>query len=699
MKRPRPEGPSRKLIDHVTGAPDLGPARALIATTFDLNPEFVEIDFLPSLLGVPAWDDRRIKSRVQLEAALARMEAVALLMDARRYQGRPRSLRVHVTPAVATQHGLLHAKVTVVVHDDAIRLLVGSANLTTSGYRENREVAVALVVDRKRKDHGALVRQALAAMPTLLQAWWSPDAEQVAARALTMLDAWGAPDTSDDEWFVWGGGEVPLWRQVVARWPEGEAVKRIRIVSPFWSDEGDDGQLARLLTGLRERGATVKGADVLLITAATPDTTHTSRPTLPPSYGTFDFRRLGVDVAAVPAKPQVDEEDVGRDDVLRERALHAKVVLIEGPKTSLAYAGSGNFTVPGWGFGRTAGANLEAGLLLRRTGKERAALEALLPPTTGMPVALRGGGTAVLVSPEPEADAALWPGFLHRVELRPDAQDSERLELFVELTEETVPERWSLALDPTSAARLDGTSGGARERTVPLTPDEVNTLLRRQSVSVRWEGMKGDEPVQFPVNVSMSARGKLPFGDPDALPSEDQLVAFYQGRIAFEDLFPEPNETDATTGLPIAGAFETSVDTSRILSYQVRSFVEALPGLRDELERNTATEGTIRLALLGPVSPVALAKEIEKAANKGRSPTAAGFQLTELMASLRSAARLPVHARVKDAWARALGEAEGEVGGALLRLREGRAELAPATSFGRYVDAVLPATVVTEKKR
>ena len=349
MSKATAEAGSRKLIDHMVGAAELGHPRALLATTFDLSPEFVDIDFLPSILRLPSFDNRRVRSRVLLEGQLAEMSSVAMLMEARRFQGRPRSMRVDVRPARKSGAGVLHAKVVLVVHDDAVRLVVGSANLTTSGYRENREVALALRADRKRPEEAALVRQALAEMPTLLKPWWSEAAERVHKQALAVLEALKAPTETDDAAFVWGGGERALWRRVLELWPNGEPVQRIRIVSPFWSDETGEGPVARLLSDLRERKALAANADLLLVTDAVGETNTTYRPVLPATYGEFDFRTLGVTAKAVAAKPQVDEEDGGRDDVVLKRALHAKVLILEGSQTGLAYVRIGELHGAGVG--------------------------------------------------------------------------------------------------------------------------------------------------------------------------------------------------------------------------------------------------------------------------------------------------------------------------------------------------------------
>ena len=688
MRRASSDGAaSRKLVDILGAGPDIGPATAVLATTFDLNPDFFETDFLPSLLGIPAADDRRWRTRIQLESELARLDSVAVLMEATRWNGRPRTLRVHVQPARAEDRGVLHAKIVLIVHDNAVRLVVGSANLTKPGYRENREVAVSLIATKKTRENGTLIRQALAGIEDRLRPWWTDSADAAVRSARVVLGKLGPPLPLEDDWFVWGGDERPLIQQVLAAWPETEPVRRMRIVSPFWSQESGSGPLARLLRGLSDRGASTADASVMLVTSAKPDGTQTWRPALPETYATFDFATLGVQVSAVPAKVVVDAEDVGRDDTVARRELHAKVLLLEGPKTTLGYCGSANFTSSGWGFGTARGSNLEAGILMRRQGKARAAFEALVPPLEGEPVRLQGSARAIVTVPVDFDAGADWPHFVHSVELRPESGSPERLELVVALHPALAPATWSVAIGLDAVPRETTVSStSAAEHRSSLSADDLRALIELQAVQVRWEG--GPETgVSYPLNVSLSARERIPFGDVRLLPSENDLVAFYQGRIAFEDLFPPPSgEDEADPQAPVVTA-ESAVDTSRIVSYQVRAFVEALTGLRDELARNTVTERSMRLAILGPVSPVALAREIERAAKEGRSVIAAGFQLAELIGVLRSALSFPVDPMLMAIWTAVVRDGEADVAKRLAALRESCPVLADGTAFGAYVRA------------
>jgi phosphatidylserine/phosphatidylglycerophosphate/cardiolipin synthase-like enzyme len=683
-------GVSRKLVDHIVGPAELGPPRSLFATTFDLSPEFVDIDFLPSLLRLPAFDDRRVRSRVLLEGQLATMRAAAILVERRRYQGRPRSLRVDVRPASKRGTGVLHAKVVLLVHDDAVRLVVGSANLTTTGYRENREVAFALRADRKRPEEATVVRQALEEMPKLLEPWWSESAQRVREDALEVLERIGSANEAENAAFVWGGGEVPLWRQVLAFWPQGEAIERIRIVSPFWSEETGDGPIARLLGELRMKGALTKTPELLLVTSAQGETSTTYRPVLPPSYGTFDFGVLGIAARAIAAKPQVDEEDLGRDDIPCQRALHAKVLLLEGPRTAVAYAGSANFTVPGWGFGSREAANIEAGVVLRgKRGRGARTLAALIPPTIGEPISLDGAAASATRSPPPEEPESDFPRFVLAAELQPSSEDGKWLVLIIRTDVSQLPSRWSVAIDEQGEPLLTVSESTGPEHRIDLDAAQLNALLRARVLHFRWTGQTGERLATYPVNIALSAREKLPFADPESFPGESDLVAFYQGRVAWEDLFPLPlGEAESDAAGP--GAMPSMVDTTQILSYQVRSFVEALQGIRDELKNAAVTETTFRLALLGPVSPVALATQVYEAVmNNGRSPTAGGFQLVELLACIRDMSSLDVGTHLADAWRRACAEAATDIAGKLATVRAQASPLREGSQFDRYAKAVM----------
>lgn len=687
MSRAGNDGPSRRLIDWIAPAIELGQPQCFLATTFDLDPDFIETDFLPALLGIPARDDASVRSRAQLELALGRVDHAVLLTEGTRFRGRPKSMRLRVTPAVRGNGGVLHAKIALLVYPEAVRLIVASANLTSAGYRMNREVAIPLTATVKQPEDGRLIRQALDGAEQLLAPWWSEEAAAVVSAAREQLKNLKAPQPkkADDEALIWGGAQ-PLWEQFLAMWPKREVIQKISIVSPFWSEAVEGGPIDQLVRELKARKLLAKRCAVALIAAPAPASITTYLPQLHSTYGAFDFGAWGIDVTAAAASPRVDPQDVSGSEVLRERALHAKVVLFQGADSALAYLGSANFTRRGWGF-NGAGANIEAGVCLRRAGKDRKVLENLLPPLAGSPVALDGSGTCAFIAPQTSDGVAPWPDFIVSVELGLDS-DPEQRKLTIFVDPDKAPGAWRLAF----ARHMPGKPIESVERVLnfPLTQEELRVLWREQVVFIHWAATGDGEGVAFPVNAAASLRHTLPLGDPNNLPSEQDLLAFYQGRIDAEEAGHGLEREAGAGGL---SAPERTVDTSTILSYQVRSFVEALPGIKDEIARSVVNGATIRLALLGPISPVELARQIRAAvASEKRSHTAGGFQLVELLALLRRCELLDVDERLQDVWMKSLNEARQLITGYLEEVRShGGPAIAARSPFAAYERVALPA--------
>jgi hypothetical protein len=84
-------------------------------------------------------------------------------------------------------------------------------------------------------------------------------------------------------------------------------------------------------------------------------------------------------------------------------------------------------------------------------------------------------------------------------------------------------------------------------------------------------------------------------------------------------------------------------DTTDILSYLVRDFVHALPGIRGHLAEGVTTETALRTVLLGARSPAALAEEVLRAWQSPgsgmprKTAVATAFQLVELYQLVRQA--------------------------------------------------------------
>jgi hypothetical protein len=688
---------ARKLIDRLIPDPHWGVMQGLLATTFDLRPEFLETDFLPSVFGLGAWDDQSWATRIALEKRLFELDAAVILTEARRYKGRPRSLRLDVRPAVSPRGSVLHAKVTLLLFERAVRLIVGSANLTKPGYRENREVIAVLTATQKSKKEATLITQGLVGMESALSSWLTPEARKLIRHSIEIVQPWLNGNADSDTSFVWSNGQTRLWREFVGRWPIGEPVKRISILSPFWSQDASL-TLSAFLKQLKNAGPLAPDAEVRLLTDAFKNPNGELIPVLPPAYATQDWQALGVKATAQPVNPEVHPEELGgMEGFTATRALHAKVVLVEGTRSGLAYLGSANFTGHGWGFipGEN-NANTEAGVILRRS-LHSSDFDNVLPDLVGQPILLSNANIHSLRPLEMGPADEPWPEFIRQVLLAPVTADGDKLELRIETAADGAGYLWS--------ARLLDKDGIPSETLVPLEQTQVATknvftvslsdqaltrLLTDQEIQICWTDCPAGRP--FPLNVEASARASLPISLGKQSIEENHLISYYQGRIAWEQLFPDPDagepSGDQSTVVP---AIASGVDKSRIQSYQIREFVEALAGLNQDLRSATQSEPAMRLALLGPVSPFALAQTIIDAVAAGRrTPTAAGFQLVEILACLQSVRSHPVPERLADVWQQHLQQVNGKISRLLEKLvADHPALFASNKAFARYRKAVL----------
>jgi hypothetical protein len=144
---------------------------------------------------------------------------------------------------------------------------------------------------------------------------------------------------------------------------------------------------------------------------------------------------------------------------------------------------------------------------------------------------------------------------------------------------------------------------------------------------------------------------------------------------------------------PTNRAPENVVDKSRIQSYQIREFVEALAGIRDDLKAATQSERSMQIALSGAVSPLTLACTVFEAAETGcRTPTAAAFQLVEILGCLKAARLFAVPEKLSAAWRQNLAETSDKITRILTQIISKHVEAFNENkAFRRYQSVVLHA--------
>lgn len=633
-----------------------------VATTYELQADFLEEDLLPVALDLRLPPARGREFRLELERALQDTEVSVFFHPGRYQAGLRRSPRIDLVPLPEGRYPKLHAKVALLRFvcpaapepaGQVVRLVVGSANLTSPGFRSNIEVGAAIDDGPgATAEASTAVRDAVSWLEGLV----GETTEQV-TRQLRDLKAVfkSRPVARRAEQLRFVG--LPSEAGFPALAARGDRVSRVTISSPFWPG-GDD--LSDVATALRRLcGGGWK--TVRLIGPADLDEKGQARPVIPAGL-VRALLKAGASVEVAAADPgygcaATDEDDEGEFDEVADRrapkadgqrSLHAKALLVEGSSHTRLAIGSFNLTRKGMGL--VSNGNAEVGLMWALPKKDAAGLTAVLSFGTAWRKVTRapedfvveptpldgddgGGWPAFIVSLRArrdelvlEGDAAAWPPHvvIRMRDIR--ARLVNREEWFDAWQVQPPPEAHGFfqATTPLKASWMEHLPEAER-RSWPALPD--------LEAEITWGELTAVVPVVF------EDMHLFPVVESRSREDEQSLIAWFLG------LRPSGETEDVGFGHsidPVKGATETPSLTGDILSYLVRDFVHALPGIRNRLADAGMTETGLRAALLGHRSPVELAREALRARREpqpGRpqkTAVATAFQLAELHGLLQS---------------------------------------------------------------
>ncbi len=628
--------PLQRFLEFVRPPDKAGRIRSFCGMTYEFNATFFEIDFLPTIFNMGAWQIKGWSSRIALERHL-QDAYVGVVIDGQNYRERP-TLRVDMIPFTRPSgSGKQHAKLYLLTYEHRVRLIVTSANLTDHGSRRNYECATAIDCTPKNTDGGKLIVETIDTWKRIIGSAMTEEMAKSMQATSDVLQEWMKKTQPNRPAFkiAWCGVDHSLPRQLSDAWPGSDRIQSIDIVSPFWS-QTDASALDGLIESFKDLVEPSSGLRIRLYCAVRRD--NDQLPSLPPVIGEWAVGRNKLKITAHAVNPHLSEIEKIHlritDSTLAVRSLHSKMIIVRGNKTAMVYLGSANCTRRGWGWDIPAHqANLEAGVIVV-SDKSPTSFDILIPETAGKEVELGKIPAGELQYSMDDVESKPWPGFIERIELIPDPKAADRLNLCVLWRAVSAPASWAISL------RLDGGMSEAlcefkkaRGRSacraiVLLSPDSLQRILTDREVLVCWLPFPAGTP--FPVNVTEHAKDRLPVAPNVLFPGEDALLAYYQGRLRWEDLFPEPHEADKTAGV-MEAPLRSEVDTGKIQTYQIREFVEALPGIIQEIVSVLPDERTLRRSLLGPISPVELGRQIEtKVRECKRGRTAGAFQLLEL---------------------------------------------------------------------
>ena len=665
---------SRHLLDFYTPPKGGFVLVSLVASTYKADFEFIAEDLLPVALEIRGPGSRMQAFRSELERALQHCH-VSILFDISDFKHHSRtSPRIDAIPVALRK---LHAKITLQLWmrpepnnpkaERRIRLVIGSANLTRLGFRENYECAAAFEFGERR----SLPREPLFEAIELLRGL---SAETNSPQLKEQLDEFGrvalrlpdgmAGDGQPSVRFATAESVLPAlmqeWREISQEPPD-----RLTIVSPFWPEGAS---AAGALREIVERLGSAQTLELVCRGVPSSDGKLTRPEFDPVCAAEFKAQYPGKFLlrAALPDYGSIEErgEDVGdgteEQELSRTRSqpqeeisrnLHAKLIAISSRRGMVLYMGSSNCTRRGLALTRPA--NVEAGLIYRFGPGRSRFLDDLLA-FAGPPVEVLSGHDVSSVKPEPYVDSPS-PTFLAAVTARGTTITiSFRTEvplpgdLRITMEDPTGGDNAFWLLFPTMGqaevqadlrcAPYFGSDGE------PRPVKDADRIVPNVEVRVEWDG----NSMPFPVR----------FDDKNALPvllrwrtlTEGELVDYYLFGREPPDLIEDAAEQADTEGVrPSDGP----VDTGRILSYFIRRFVQAIPGIEAEVRRLAYSRPTLESALRGPTSPLALAERAAASLQAKLGPSeprktaiAVGFQLVEILAALvRSRAAAPEELR------------------------------------------------------
>jgi len=682
-----------------------------VATTFEFDASFFEAELLPRFLGLRFDHTENERTFIiEREESLATTH-VGVLVDASRFDPRQTTLQWDQLP-IQVPGGIQHAKVTVLVWERLVRLIVGSANLTRQGYRRNRELFAALdFFDAPISAPLSVLRDALAFIDTLCA--WSrtlPAATQRIRETTGQIRArvrrWSsAPqDFSPRERPRAGlvvshptpasGSAQSALKQLMQMWLPRRVV-RLTVMTPFVGQQtnGED----TVLHSMRELPMARDAEGWLIVPEApAPEGAKRRIVPLPQHFGQCWKKRFGKNARVLLVPMCVDEVDE------RPRDLHAKAILIEGDSHDLLMAGSSNFTPHGMGIGVF---NCEANLVFEDKADEKRDGQTF-DDRLGVPVswdAPVGVDDIVWQDPEqaPEDAPSAKPHLPAFFACASYSQTTGELRVGIDRTQPE-PADWSISLAGQSAEQSvslfsraacapDGT-------TLLLTLDERSRGVHLTALRVSWTDKDAARQEAF-LAVAVEDR------DTDLLPPEEFrglsvdgiIECLLSGRTPAEWIEKQDAWRKRNTSTDAAIESLRAVDTSNYVLYRVRRFGRALAAMADRIARTSPTPDAIRYRLLrDPLGPVHLAETLSSSENghEGGHPSGAetGYQLYVLAEMLLSVGHVGEQVRRScgrdGMWAMPLfHEARERIRAVIQRIREQSTPL--PEDLSRYLEASL----------
>jgi hypothetical protein len=633
-----------RLLDLWTGDDSYGRPVGCVTTSFTFDAELFEEQCLARFLSIQSNPNETAKAYlIEREEKLSQCFACVLVDGA--HAAASRSLRWHLLPVRIPGGGKLHAKLTLLVWENFIRVLIGSANLTEPAYRCNQEVMATLDFGAQGNPPPALLSECVAFLhhvrefaPGFKQRFKRSDVGPQVALATFLASVQTRarsfpPGKRQDAKCVL----IPLVRegktvlqQLADRWI-GPRPDQAWVLSPFFDKEDRAGATAAAFAHVLNQ----KGKRTMRFVGP--------GRTLPDGTVQIDAPATLKDSSqpSLRHKFSVVEQRVNIDGKQVDRSLHAKSIWLEKDSRALYMLGSSNFTAAGLGLHPHHNIEMNLAYIVRdrmsRFGRLCAQSwpqELELDDVKG--VQFLGG----LPDSSDDADGLALPTAFGLALYYLDERGA-RLELEID----TDPPPIFSILSTEHVVLLDSQAWArtGRPHTIVLTWD------RRQppsSLQVRWQDdTRREWSAPWIVNVAdMSA---LPPPDELGSLSLSALIEILTSARPLHEIVPrilERRKTRKQSGTSLEVDPHKKVDTSQFLLSRMRRIAQALEGMRARLQQPVSSLDALRWRLRGPIGPVALARQL-----LAEDPEGASFMIAEVAATLRSVTWQPLGTLRRDA--------------------------------------------------
>jgi hypothetical protein len=611
---------SCRLLNLWSPDADFGAPIGCVATTFTFDAGHFEEQCLARFISMETDPGESARAYlIEREEKLSQVFA-CILVDQRHAQNQ-RSLRWHLLPIRLPGLAIQHAKLSLLLWERHLRIVIGSANLTAAGYRTNRELVAALDFAPEHGGPLALPRGCIDYLEALSR--FSPGSDNTvgprAALATFLMDVrrriarWsdaspraGEPSCALVPLLPAGPGRVRSVTDQLRELWRGPAAQVVRVLSPFF-DQTDSAidRTYEELTGL----LTTRGSRTIEFCSSGRELSDGKvEIDIPKRLADSPQRHRSTDHELKFVEPNSPADGDA------QRALHAKALLMEHSWFSIFMLGSSNCTAAGLGLSPTPNAELNLAYVVSAAGTSfwNQCLKAL-PPTKDAPDLAEVAfiATAEDSNDEPASLALLPAGFVEAL-FRPNPEGGD---LQLELEPSDVPGNFEILL-PNGRVALTSTTwaamhGNASQVTIKLDRAVSNLTVGWQNASGTWVS------AAWAVNVTDTAL----LAPPDELRNltlEDLLAVLTSARPIHWALAERLAARDERNGpAPPDVDPHKKVDTSKYLMRRMRRLARALEGLRARMELPVSSIEGLRWRLQGPLGPIALGRALLAEAGAG----------------------------------------------------------------------------------